>query len=169
MTDMLEVNGTWLYIAETDPASLTDQMSVINSSVACVRFVRGRWMTDASELFHEWAAALQFPYYFGENWAAFDECLADLEWLQANAYVIVVLDAGYALPDDEDLLVLLKILGRVATGWSEADEFRPARPFKVILQEAPGLRADKLRNRLERLSCPIVSIPASLATKKVST
>lgn len=46
-----------------------------------VRTVRGSKMLTEDQLFTEVSAALQFPYYFGENWPAFDECLADLEWL----------------------------------------------------------------------------------------
>jgi len=116
-----------------------------------VRFVRGMRMTKVQDLLHEWAAALQFPYYFGDNWAAFEECLAELEWLHAEAYVIVVLGTGHALPSDEDFKALLEALQTAAGEWAEDNEFRPARPFKVVMQEDPGLRAGKLRARLEKL------------------
>lgn len=43
------------------------------------RVVRGKKSRTVSHFFDEISAALQFPYYFGENWAALDECLADLE------------------------------------------------------------------------------------------
>jgi hypothetical protein len=33
----------------------------------------------------EFAASFQFPYYFGENWPAFDECINDLSWLHHAA------------------------------------------------------------------------------------
>jgi len=39
------------------------------------------------------AAALQFPYYFGENWDADARLLADLAWLNADAMVICIADA----------------------------------------------------------------------------
>ncbi|QIS02446.1 hypothetical protein F5X71_09020 [Nocardia brasiliensis] len=44
--------------------------------------VRGQRMRTTTELFAEFAAAFQFPWYFGQNWAAFDECMTDLDdWL----------------------------------------------------------------------------------------
>jgi hypothetical protein len=50
-----------------------------------VRTLRGVKMQTVQQLFDEFAAALQFPWYFGENWAAFDECLTDLAWLPPEA------------------------------------------------------------------------------------
>ena len=40
--------------------------------------LRGRKMTTLRQLFDEFAAALQFPYYFGANKDAFDECLSEV-------------------------------------------------------------------------------------------
>src|SRR5262245_41285350 len=42
------------------------------------RVVRGVKCSTATKLFDEFAAALQFPDYFGENWDAFSDCFADL-------------------------------------------------------------------------------------------
>jgi len=36
------------------------------------------------------ASALQFPDYFGHNWDALDECLADLGWLDAEGFVLAI-------------------------------------------------------------------------------
>ena len=43
-----------------------------------VRVLRGRNMRSTEGFYNELAAALQFPLYFGKNWDALDECLADL-------------------------------------------------------------------------------------------
>ena len=42
------------------------------------------------------AKAMQFPLYFGQNWDALDECLADMTWLPAKGYVLL-LDQADAL------------------------------------------------------------------------
>ncbi len=34
--------------------------------------------------------ALQFPSYFGSNWDAFEECITDLSWLDADGYALLI-------------------------------------------------------------------------------
>lgn len=70
-----------------------------------VREVRGAKMPTVAALFDEFAAAFQFPAYFGENKDAFDECMRDLdEFLVdrpdgAAGYLVVVRDADALLRD----------------------------------------------------------------------
>jgi len=113
-----------------------------------VRFLRGRKMETYEALFDECAAALQFPWYFGENGNAFDECMSDLSWLPPKAgYLFIVTDPGRVLQRiaDDGLSWLVGSLGRAAAVWSrpvsEGQPWdRPAIPFHVLLQ-AEG-RAD---------------------------
>lgn len=42
--------------------------------------------------FCEISSAMRFPWYFGWNWAAFDECITDLEWLDFSSLLIVIDD-----------------------------------------------------------------------------
>lgn len=35
------------------------------------------------------ARALKFPEWFGKNWAALNDCLTDLSWLDGNGWVII--------------------------------------------------------------------------------
>ncbi len=107
-----------------------------------VRTVRGRKMRTLDRLFDEFAAALQFGWYFGENLDAFDECMGDLpDWVPpGRGYVVVVDDAAQVLADDPSRLPsIVRSLGHVAGYLAEAIERgeswdRPPVPFHVVLQ-----------------------------------
>lgn len=108
------------------------------------RVLRGEKMRTAAALFDEFAAALQFPDYFGQNWAALEECLADLSWLPAEGYVLLIVQPGAVLTaaNDDSLDVLRGILVRVSDRWASPiakGEWwdRPALPFHVVLQIPP--------------------------------
>ncbi len=112
---------------------------------AVCRVVRGRKATTEPAFFDECAAAWQFPYYFGENWDALDECLTDLEWLPAEAYVFCV-SQGVRLLEKEPSAQqqrLLLSLHRIANEWGRPTPTRPAKVFHVLLQctaeEKPSL------------------------------
>ncbi|MDH6677826.1 hypothetical protein M2284_002025 [Rhodococcus sp. LBL1] len=62
-----------------------------------VRHVRGRRMPTVAALFDEFAAALQFPYYFGRNKDAFDECFSEIGDTVGDDAVVLVLDADVLL------------------------------------------------------------------------
>jgi hypothetical protein len=66
-----------------------------------VRFARGSKMRIASGLFDEIAAACQFPYYFGENWPAFAECLGDMSWLNSSRFVLIITHFEEVLADEK--------------------------------------------------------------------
>lgn len=141
------LDGAPLHLLLAEPAKVFETITYpLRDSGKVVRTVRGHKMRTFQGLFDEFGAALQFPDYFGENWAAFDECLTDLDWLgyEVSGYVIVVSHASELLADEapgqfEDLLLLF---GRVAKEWAtpvQDGEWwdRPGRPFHVVLQETP--------------------------------
>jgi len=107
----------------------------------CTRIVRGHKMRTLSGLFDEFAAVFQFPLYFGENWAAFDECIAELEALSAGeGYVVLITEPDQVLAEAEDETVrsLVDSLASAAAAWSVPVELgewwdRPAVPFHVLL------------------------------------
>jgi barstar (barnase inhibitor) len=113
---------------------------------AVVRFLRGNKMRTAPELFDEFAAALQFPYYFGENWNAISECLADLEWLPGGACVLLIMSAPELLArePEEVLAMFLDFLEVSAETWTAAADGpleRAPRPFHVVFQSSPEYEA----------------------------
>jgi RNAse (barnase) inhibitor barstar len=87
-----------------------------------LRVVHGKKCETVSGLLDEFARAMEFPDYFGHNWDAMEECLADLEWLPAKGYVVVIADAHAVLPkdeDEEDYETLLEILSDAGEAWSK--------------------------------------------------
>ena len=63
------------------------------------RVVRGRKTRTLGGLFDEFAAALQFPLYFGENKDAFNECISDLTLPAGEGYVVVITEPDRVLAD----------------------------------------------------------------------
>jgi len=50
--------------------------------------IDGKNITRKEQLMNHVATALHFPKHFGNNWDALEECLTDLEWVDADGYVI---------------------------------------------------------------------------------
>ncbi|MGW1742861.1 barstar family protein [Nocardia sp. NPDC001965] len=109
-----------------------------------VREVRGDKMRTVAALFDEFAAALQFPYYFRPNKDAFDECLFNLEDLlgDATGYVVAVRDADRLLADaPQERAWFDSVTAECAEFWLSREV-----AFRVVLQGAPvGLTAVPLR------------------------
>ncbi|MEC3913139.1 barstar family protein [Nocardia sp. CDC160] len=103
------------------------------------RELRGRKMRTVAGVFDEFAAAFQFPYYFGENKDAFDECLRDLDEFVGDAmgYVAVVRNAALMLDQQPaERAWFAEAATDAAASWAKRGI-----PFRVVLQDAtpPGL------------------------------
>ncbi|QPD02856.1 MAG: hypothetical protein Nkreftii_000630 [Candidatus Nitrospira kreftii] len=82
--------------------------------------IQGKKCGQVSDLLTEFARALDFPDYFGHNWDALEECLADFDWLPAKGYILLITDAHAVLPDDEDEYdTLLEVLSDAGEAWSK--------------------------------------------------
>jgi hypothetical protein len=103
-----------------------------------MREVRGAKMPTVEAVFDEFAAAFQFPDYFGENKDAFDECMRDLEEFVgvAKGYVVVVRDAAQLLRDEPaELAWFADAMAFYASEWSNRKD--PV-VFRVVLQDRTG-------------------------------
>ena len=67
------------------------QLYLAAESGAYTSYLRGTRCKTEDIMFYEVSASFQFPYYFGENWDAMDECLCDLEWLLGKSASILSL------------------------------------------------------------------------------
>lgn len=109
-----------------------------------VRELRGSRMRTVPALYDEFAAALQFPYYFRPNKDSFDECLLDIDDTlgEAKGYVLAIRDA------DQLLAEVLEERAWFASVVEECADFWPSHDvvFRVILQGEPqGLGAVPIR------------------------
>lgn len=149
---MLEIDldtsdGKRILVVDASISDITNWAWSLNlgPSAVTVRFVRGKKMKTFQDLFDEFSAALQFPYYFGENWNAFAECITDLEWLPGSEYIIVISDANKLLRDDspEQMEAIVEYLAYAGEELANED-----RNFIAIFQQAPNTHQiiERLRN-----------------------
>jgi hypothetical protein len=89
--------------------------------------------TDKTALLQTLAAALEFPDWFGHNWDALADALADLGWLpEAPGYVLLLEGvAHYRATDPDGCAILLDILAEVAESWRRIEV-----PFWVFIVQA---------------------------------
>lgn len=146
-TTLLEVPRTpALRIAELGLSEADDAARALTGSGLCVRRLRGKKMRTTPSLMNEVAAALQFPYYFGENWPALDECLSDMAWLlPTKSIVLLALDPSEVLVDEppSEIEALVDSIRSASVAYAEpvADgEWwdRPAVPFHFVLVAEPS-------------------------------
>jgi hypothetical protein len=142
--EILLPNAPYLYVIGANKSDVTDyiwSLSQSNHLKIVARFLRGKKMSTLEGVFNEVSAALQFPYYFGENWNAFEECIKDLSWLQGDAYIIVITDSMDLLSEEseEQIDALLTYLCEAGEEWSNPVDVslawgHPAIPFRVFFQ-----------------------------------
>jgi RNAse (barnase) inhibitor barstar len=112
-----------------------------------LKIIKGRHCKTPTHLFAEFARVLEFPDYFGHNWDALEECLADLEWLPAKGYILLITDAAHVLPDDEEEYeTLLEILRDAGEAWGSGQAgmgTRRATPFHVLFAVSEGEKSKR--------------------------
>lgn len=86
---------------------------------------------DRDEALERIGAALKFPSWFGRNWDALADCLADMSWWPAAGY-LVLLEHPDALreAEPESFDTLLEIIEEASQAWAEEQK-----PFWALLPE----------------------------------
>lgn len=143
---LLKRGSHWAHIAAV-PRTLVEEFAATlpQRKHAAVRILRGKHSLTRDELLDEFAHGLDFPQYFGRNWDALEDCLTDLEWLSAEAFVLIITNADQVLKNSPgDWKPLAGILAAVATHWASAE---PPASFHCLFHCEPGSVED-LRHRL---------------------
>jgi len=92
------------------------------------------------------AGALKFPGYFGANWDALDECLRDLQWIDAKGWLLLITNgATFSTKNRRIWKTALTVMQSGAEHWRAE-----GKPFWVVfldvdqsaLPELPELTAN---------------------------
>jgi hypothetical protein len=91
---------------------------------------------DTPRFMNQAAAALQFPYYFGHNWAAFRDLVNELSWLKGASFLIIFDSAQHLLTESEDdFRILLRILTDAHDEWrAVTTDFGARRMLPIAFQ-----------------------------------
>ena len=117
------------------------------------RVIRGSKCRSVAGLFAEVAEVLEFPDYFGHNWDALEECLADLEWLPAKGYVLCFTNAESILPDDEEeFATFLEVVSDAGEAWASGQAGQRPKPFHAVLAVSEDEKSKLMHRGVPRLS-----------------
>ena len=89
MMDLKELEKGIVYSSFSNKELYTLEFYAAKKGFA-VAHIRCKYCDELDAFFREISSALRFPYYFGNNWAALDECLTDLDWLSFSGILIVI-------------------------------------------------------------------------------
>jgi len=129
-----------------------------------MKVLRGVKCRTSTGLFAEFARALDFPDYFGHNWDALEECLADLDWLPAKGYVLLLTEAEQVLPEDEeDYATFLEVLNDAGEAWGSGQAglgSKKATPFHTIFAITEREKLTRRHWGLQEIETPSSREPA---------
>ena len=111
--------GVWFLPAHVEPKSV--QAAAKRAGYAFFH-LEGKNIARKEQLLNHAATALHFPDHFGGNWDALEECLTDLEWVDAEGYLLYYDHIDGLLnahPDQVETLV--EILRDAVASWKEDD------------------------------------------------
>ena len=109
--------GVWFLPAHLEPRAV--QKLAKAAGFACFH-IEGRNIGRKEQLMNAMATALRLPKEFGHNWDALEEHLTDLEWVEADGYLIYYdhIDALLAAHPDQ-FETLVEILRDAVASWKE--------------------------------------------------
>ena len=116
---------------EQSLAYLIEYLKKQHQKNAIVRHIRGKKCIKLAALMDEWAAALQFPLYFGENLNAFVDCMRSLPQTHNINQIIVISDAHLLLTNEPDTAANFWEVLKYVVQLPQSDLNTP---FKIILQ-----------------------------------
>jgi RNAse (barnase) inhibitor barstar len=111
--------GVWFL---ADHADVKAMQSCAKHAGFAFFHIDGKNIARKEQLLNHAATALHFPADFGHNWDALEECLTDLEWVDADGYVLYYdhIDGLLAAHPDQ-FETLVEILRDAVASWKSDD------------------------------------------------
>jgi hypothetical protein len=168
--ELRSLDAAWSFLAVSDHRDLDIFGSEGRQQPeTVVVFAWGKRCGTPDDLFREFAAAFQFPEYFGHGWDAFRDCLTDLAWFEASSCVCVVTNIDALLSEHpKDFEYLADDLQYASSYWASRDDYTPPEDepplpkvrFATIFHSKPE-NVDFARKRLEEVGVhpPLRSVP----------
>ncbi|MGE5616775.1 MAG: barstar family protein [Bacillota bacterium] len=121
LDNLLESNRGGVWFLQASPDTRSVQSTAKRHGFAFFH-IDGKSVSRKEQLLNATATAMRFPADFGHNWDALEECLTDLEWVDADGYVVYYDHIDGLLgahPDQFETLV--EILRDAVASWKEDD------------------------------------------------
>ena len=116
---MVEASGSADFLAA---AMALDFAAVAIDLTGCI---------DRQEALARIAKALRFPAWFGGNWDALADCLADMSWWPAAGYLLLLEHAAqWRDAEPEEVDTALEVMEEAAQAWAAQQK-----PFWALLPE----------------------------------
>jgi hypothetical protein len=153
----------YFHIVESDNDNFKELMEYLERELPSKAFLTTidfDGISDDKTLFRTFQDAFDFPWYFGYNWNAFNECMRDLDWIKSGAYIIILKNIEKSPLDEEGKQIFFRSLIFIAKEWRNGmyyDEFpNPPTAFHIVFaSETANIEKLKLllkSNGIEELS-----------------
>ncbi len=145
--ELLTSGSSSFFLVKTRPRDINIFSNDSEKNGVVSKLIRGENCTNSKELFKEFSSALQFPYYFGNNWNAFDECISDLYWIKSEkGYILFIINSESLL--EKDLDIFLDTLKDASKFWRKKNKI-----FKVVFQTENKVNS-KIEGAAEKRELP---------------
>jgi RNAse (barnase) inhibitor barstar len=121
-------------------AAVTELTRICKKKGFAFFHIEGQKIEGKEQFLNAVSVAMHFPDYFGNNWDAFEDCLTDLDWIDAKGYVIYFDHTdGFASHHESQLETVAELFQDAVTYWNGE-----GKPMVVLLsgsQPAEGVKS----------------------------
>jgi len=87
LTDLMDANRGGVFFVAQHPA-VSEVKAAAKAAGFAFFHIEGKAISRKEQLLNHAATAMHFPDYHGGNWDAFEECVTDLSWVEAEGFLL---------------------------------------------------------------------------------